>query len=203
MAAQSPRYGVFIRALNVSSANRITMPALRKHVEDTGLEWISSYLATGNIIVANPEKPSSVKIITEKINEALSSAGLHTAQAIVWETQDLEKLVEEDHFVDKYPEAKWRHCVAFFAQTPPNVEAGCEYLKGEKQVEVIRTGERFVIFAAPRERKGFSVNIECAFHVSATTRWWNVLRKFVASRVVDSHGDTDKESSRKVDSSRK
>eukprot|EP01138_Halocafeteria_seosinensis_P005452 gb/GECG01005574.1/.p1 GENE.gb/GECG01005574.1/~~gb/GECG01005574.1/.p1 ORF type:complete len:213 (+),score=31.15 gb/GECG01005574.1/:1-639(+) len=196
----SSHYAVFIRALNVSSANRITMPALRKHIEDAGLEWISSYLATGNLVLGT--RMASVDEVTETINSALRAAGLNTAEAIVWQSQDLIQLIEKDHFTEKYPESEWRHCVAFFAQPPPDLEAGRKYLTEEKDVVVLEAGDRFVIFAAPREKKGFSVNIERAFRITGTTRWWNVLHKFVQSRVIASSEELAKKSSKKTKSSR-
>src|SRR2546421_8859992 len=93
------RYGVFLRSINVGKHNRIKMEDLRKLIEGLGYKDVSTYLQTGNIVLA-AQGPSEE--IRDKIEAALAANGLRGAAAIVRTEAELRQLVADDHF-GEYP----------------------------------------------------------------------------------------------------
>ncbi|MEO6867861.1 MAG: DUF1697 domain-containing protein [Gaiellales bacterium] len=59
------RYVVLIRAINVGGKNRLPMADLRTELERLGFTRVSSYLASGNVILSSAEGAASVRELIE------------------------------------------------------------------------------------------------------------------------------------------
>lgn len=53
-------YLVLLRGINVGGRNKIPMKALREHLEDLGYQQVSTYIASGNVLLASPQSPEEV-----------------------------------------------------------------------------------------------------------------------------------------------
>ena len=60
-------YVVFIRGINVSGKNKVTMADLRGHLEELGFSDISTYIASGNIILKSDKTSQAIKTGIERM----------------------------------------------------------------------------------------------------------------------------------------
>ncbi|MGY1718319.1 DUF1697 domain-containing protein [Blastococcus sp. SYSU DS0552] len=167
------RYAVLLRAINGSPRNRLSMVDLRRRIEFCGLADVSSYLSTGNVAVTDPlgRSPSG---IAAALDAGLARSGLVRADAVVWRPSELHDLVAADWFVG-HPATHWRQCASFLSSMPRRDGRAAVQARGGV---IVHADHRIVLTAYPRERTAFSLNVEEAYQVSATTRWWNVVAGF-------------------------
>ncbi|WP_104161289.1 DUF1697 domain-containing protein [Arthrobacter sp. ZGTC212] len=53
-------YLALLRGINVGGRNKIPMKPLREHLEDMGYQQVSTYIASGNVLLASPDSPEQV-----------------------------------------------------------------------------------------------------------------------------------------------
>ena len=64
-------YLVLLRGINVGGKNRVPMAALREHLEALGFSNVSTYIASGNVILDSDRRPERIKA---QIEQALPDA---------------------------------------------------------------------------------------------------------------------------------
>lgn len=62
------RYLVLLRGINVGGRNKVPMAALRALLESQGHKDVSTYIASGNVILSSEQSPAAIK---REIEEAL------------------------------------------------------------------------------------------------------------------------------------
>ena len=62
------KYLVLLRGINVGGKNKVPMADLRELLEELGFKDVSTYIASGNVILRSSLKPAAIK---RKIEEAL------------------------------------------------------------------------------------------------------------------------------------
>ncbi len=60
-------YIVLIRGINVGGKNKVSMASLRKCLEELGFSNVSTYIASGNVILQSNKRVKEVKIQIEKV----------------------------------------------------------------------------------------------------------------------------------------
>ena len=65
------RYVVLLRGINVGGRNKVPMAALRQVLEDLGYSDVSTYIASGNVLLSSDRPAAEIK---EQIEEALPRA---------------------------------------------------------------------------------------------------------------------------------
>ena len=66
MGAKQSRYLVLIRGINVGGKNRVPMAALRERLEALGFSNVSTYIASGNVILESDRRPTQIKSLIER-----------------------------------------------------------------------------------------------------------------------------------------
>jgi uncharacterized protein (DUF1697 family) len=61
-------YLVLLRGINVGGKNKVPMAALRELLEELGYRDVSTYIASGNVILRSPRRPAAIK---RQIEDAL------------------------------------------------------------------------------------------------------------------------------------
>ena len=56
-----PRYLVLLRGINVGGRNKVPMAALRELLETHGHTKVSTYIASGNVILSSDRSPAAIK----------------------------------------------------------------------------------------------------------------------------------------------
>lgn len=60
-------FAILIRGINVGGKNKVSMAVLKKCLEDQGFSNVSTYIASGNVIVQSSKQSSEIKSLVEKI----------------------------------------------------------------------------------------------------------------------------------------
>lgn len=173
MSSNVSTHAVFLRAINGGPANRIRMTDLVSRIEALGFAQVRTYLATGNVVLHDPCSDGA-DVVAQRLEAGLAQTGLRRVDAMVRSWDQLQTLTSSGAF-DEYPEDQWRRCASFL-RTPVNRD-GADRLRA-KGVELVHVDEHVALTAFPRDATGFSLNLETAYRVSATTRWWNVVCDF-------------------------
>lgn len=166
------RQAAFLRAINVGTHNRIKMADLRELCERAGLENVSTYLQTGNLLFDAHDEPEAVAVTIEK---ALADHGLRNAAAIVRTLDELDGLLACRAF-DPYPvDAFTRFVTLFRADLPPQAE---QFVAENDGYVLARKREVLAVLPVQRPR-GVDLNgtIEKRLKVQATTRYWHVVEE--------------------------
>jgi uncharacterized protein (DUF1697 family) len=64
--AEMNTYVILIRGINVGGKNKVSMTSLRKCLEELGFSKVSTYIASGNVILASGKRPDAIKAQIEK-----------------------------------------------------------------------------------------------------------------------------------------
>jgi len=59
-------YVILIRGINVGGKNKVSMMGLRKCLEELGCSNVSTYIASGNVIVESGKRPDAIQAQIEK-----------------------------------------------------------------------------------------------------------------------------------------
>jgi uncharacterized protein (DUF1697 family) len=60
-----PKYVVLLRGINVGGKNKVPMAGLRTRLEELGFANVSTYIASGNVILESDKAPSEIQAIIE------------------------------------------------------------------------------------------------------------------------------------------
>jgi uncharacterized protein (DUF1697 family) len=60
-------FSVLIRGINVGGKNKVPMAALRECLVDLGFSDVSTYIASGNVILKSDKGPAEVKMLIEEV----------------------------------------------------------------------------------------------------------------------------------------
>jgi uncharacterized protein (DUF1697 family) len=60
-------YVVLLRGINVGGKNKIPMAGLKKCLEELGFSNVSTYIASGNVILESDKHPDEIKVQIEKV----------------------------------------------------------------------------------------------------------------------------------------
>lgn len=164
------RYAAFLRAINVGTHNRVKMADLRELCLKAGLENVSTYLQTGNILF---EFDGDSEQAAVTIEAALTAHGLRNAPAVVRTRDELAELLALDVF-DAFPADAYRQYVTLFRNPLPKDLAPAEH----EVIHVAAIRAQEVLTAMPLERpQGLDINgfLSKATRMEGTTRYWHVV----------------------------
>jgi uncharacterized protein (DUF1697 family) len=150
------RYVALLRGINLGSRNRIAMPALRKALEEAGLEDVRTHLQSGNVVLSSGAKPDAVARTCERV---IAERFKLEIPVIVRTRADLARIVKRDPLGEVATDPK-RYLVSF--------------LSAKLSRKVVRELEEA---AAPEERVVVSGREVYAWHPKtiARSRLWSRL----------------------------
>jgi uncharacterized protein (DUF1697 family) len=61
MIKSTSKYLVLLRGINVGGKNKVPMPDLKKCLEELGFVDVSTYIASGNVILGSDKRPDEIK----------------------------------------------------------------------------------------------------------------------------------------------
>ncbi|MGD9935766.1 MAG: DUF1697 domain-containing protein [Dehalococcoidia bacterium] len=165
------RYVAFLRAINVGTANRIKMEAMRDILSAAGLGDVRTYLQSGNV---GFDFEGAAPEATETVERALAEAELKRVSAMVRTRDDLEALLAVDPYGD-VPRGTKRYVTLL--REPADTAAISHPL-----LAVAAAYERELLATVlPDAPRGFDFGfIEKQLRVPATTRYWEVVEASLA-----------------------
>jgi uncharacterized protein (DUF1697 family) len=130
-----PAYAAFLRAINLGSRNKISMPDLRQLFEDLGAEDVRTHVQSGNVAFRHKER-SPATLVTA-IQERISSELGHDIKVLLRTKAELAKVVGGTPFAKQSDPTKVH--VTFLVDRPdPERVAGIDPSKYEPdEFEVI------------------------------------------------------------------
>ena len=86
------RLVVLLRGINIGSRNRISMPELRKALEDAGYDDVRTYLQSGNVVLTSTASPKKVareceRLIADRFASRSVSSRERAASSPRWSTE--------------------------------------------------------------------------------------------------------------------
>jgi uncharacterized protein (DUF1697 family) len=169
------RYVAFLRAINVSG-RRVTMDRLRSIFEDLGLEDVSTYIASGNVLFSSTQRPSALESqIQAKLEDEL---GYEVATYVRSAAQ-----VHKTAAAKPFPEvsAADTHMVAFLRRKPtPAERKAIEGKSGAKDTLVVDGREVHWRIRGPMMDSELKPKDWAVLGQPTTTRGMTMLAKLAA-----------------------
>ncbi len=136
-------YAAFLRAVNVTGHNRITMDRLKKVFLEAGYTDVVSYLQSGNIVFTCPQQPTKS---LEAALETLLSQQLKLSVAVfVKSKKDIASCIQQNPFVDAKYDRAFLH-VTFTKGTLSVVDTGSIIKSMAPREEFKMTGSSIYLY---------------------------------------------------------
>jgi uncharacterized protein (DUF1697 family) len=87
-------YLLLLRGINVGGKNRIPMSTLRKCLEELGFTNITTFIASGNVILDSSKKPIDIKIMTEKALSVCIKLDSDVIKVLVLTCKQLQAIID-------------------------------------------------------------------------------------------------------------
>jgi len=166
------RYVAFLRAINVGGKNVIRMADLKAAFEGLGLQSVSTYLQSGNVLFESPEK--NEEKLAAKIEATLNEMTGGDITVMLRSRADMQRIVASQPFAND--DTTDNHRFTSFLRQPSDRELPRTTTNGDLEVLSVTTRE---VFSVPRPIAGRygqpGVLIESKLKVRSTTRNWSVV----------------------------
>ncbi|NUY80019.1 DUF1697 domain-containing protein [Flavobacterium sp. MAH-1] len=168
-----------LRGINVSGQKLIKMEVLRKAMQELGLQDVSTYIQSGNILFQSDE--TNPKVLEHKISGKIMEAFGFDVSVIVVTPEDLETAVRENPFAAKTTDDSTQPYIGFLSESP--LAENHEILKATdfKGDEFAIIGKRIYLWYADSaaNTKLNNAVIERKLKVVSTARNWKTVRKLI------------------------
>ena len=171
-------YLVLLRGINVGGRNKIPMKTLREHLEELGYQQVSTYIASGNVLLASPHSPEQVG---EEIEAALvEKFDLDDAliKVLVLSPEQLNQVI--DHKPEGFGEQPGiYHSDAIFLMDIDSATAMSAF-RPREGVDEVWPGDGVVYsqrLSAELTRSRLSAVVASPLYKSMTIRSWNTTLK--------------------------
>jgi uncharacterized protein (DUF1697 family) len=88
------RYVILLRGINVGGKNKVPMAELRKCLEDSGFAHVSTYIASGNVILESSQPASKVKAQIEQMLPQCFKLDTELIKVLVLTRQQLQAVID-------------------------------------------------------------------------------------------------------------
>ncbi len=172
------RQVVLLRGINLGPRNRIAMPALRKELATAGLQDVSTYLQSGNIVLRSDASPDE---LARECEQLISAAFGLQIEAVARTRDELAAVVERNPFAEIAVNPK-RYQVSFLSAEPdPDAVRACEALAAPQE-RLVTIGRELYAWhpdGVGRSRLGAKL-AGPALGVTATARNWGTVTALLA-----------------------
>jgi len=180
---QTHTYIAFLRAVNVGGRT-IKMEKLRGHFDELGLTAVRSYIQSGNVFFETTEKPTKVARATlqKRIEAHLALEMGYAVPVFLRTVVEVEKAVALDPFKDVQVTDNIRLVVLFLSEAlPAGTKLPWESPKAGATILEATPGEAFVVVRQEGRPGNPVAQIEKAFKIRATARFWGTTAKILAA----------------------
>ncbi|MFI5240144.1 MAG: DUF1697 domain-containing protein [Candidatus Saccharimonadia bacterium] len=173
-------YVVLLRGINVGGKNIIPMAALKSFLEDLGFKNVSTYIASGNVILASQKTPNQIKDLIEATLTAKFNLSSDLIKVLVLNRQQLIEVVDNkpEGFGNK-PE-KYHSDVIFLLNI--NQEQALAVFNPRAGVDKVWLGNGVIYsqrLSAKRTQSRLSQIMSSVLYKSMSIRTWNTTIKLV------------------------
>jgi uncharacterized protein (DUF1697 family) len=170
------RYVAFLRGINVSGQKLIKMEELRAHFQMPGIENITAYIQSGNVLFETEE--TNEALLRNKIEQQLQQKLGYRVTAVLRMFHEIGNVIRNNPFDTIKTEEKSKLYVTFLSEVPSYDLRGSLGVYSN-DAEYARVVNREVyIFSTNYGKTCFSNTfIEKKLGVAATTRNWATVNK--------------------------
>lgn len=156
------RTAILLRAVNLGGHNRLSMPAVKKLLEDNGYTGVATYLQSGNVVVDGEVDPARAE-------------RLLGVDVMVRTHAELRRIVEKNPFPEHIDEPS-KLAVAFCDRTPSASVDRDAYAPDEI---VIKGKDIFIWYPNGLGRSKIGPAFGKKLGVNMTVRNWNTVTKLL------------------------
>ncbi|XOV93376.1 MAG: DUF1697 domain-containing protein [Bacteroidota bacterium] len=171
-----PKYIAMLRGINVSGQKLIKMADLRTSMADLGLQNVSTYVQSGNVLFETEEK-DQVKIAKD-IESKIKKDFTFDVPCIVRTSLHFKEVIDNNEFVQRGEDEK--RCYVTFLETKPDQGLVKTIDQDQYKPEEFKVKEDIIYFYSPNGYGNAKMNnnfFEQKLKVKATTRNWNSVNK--------------------------
>jgi len=173
-------YGILLRGINVGGKNIVPMSGLRKCMEEQGFSNVSTYIASGNLILKSDKDAAEVKAQIERVLPENFKLDDGFVKVLVLTLHQLQTIVEnKPEGFGEQPEEYHSDAIFLMGISPAQVLSAFEPREG---VDKVWSGEG-VIYAqrlsSQRTKSRLNKIMETPFYKSMTIRNWNTTTKLL------------------------
>jgi uncharacterized protein (DUF1697 family) len=169
-------YVALLRAVNLGSRNKISMPKLREAFGALGAQDVSTYVQSGNVVFRSPDDSPSE--LVQAIEQQLASALSLDVSVLLRTAAELERVFGSNPFAARAEQPRQLH-VTFLDAVPDAARVGALDPRRSEPDE-FRVVEREIYLHCPNgygRSKLTNAYFEKQLGVIATTRNWNTVTK--------------------------
>lgn len=173
------RYVALLRGINVGGNNIIKMTDLKACFEEMGFQNVSTYIQSGNVLFSSDKTDNEV--LSEKIEQALSSTFNYKSKVVLIPKTNLAKVVNEAPPGFGTEPDQYRYDVLFL-KPPLTPSVALEKLSLREGVDQVWTGEGVLYFSRLIAKAGQSyLNklVGLSVYKQMTVRNWNTTGKLL------------------------
>ena len=173
-------YIILLRGINVGGKNTVSMASLRKCLEEQGFSNVSTYIASGNVILRTDKTENEVKKLVEKVLPENFKLENGFIKVLVLTCEQLQSIIDNkpngfgDH-PDKY------HSDVIFLLDIDSAQATTAFSPREG-VDQIWAGNGVIYsqrLSSQRTKSRLNKIMETPFYKSMTIRNWNTTTKLL------------------------
>lgn len=167
-------YLVLIRGINVGGKNKVPMASLRKCLEDLGFSEVSTYIASGNVVLQSTKRARDVRTTIETVLPQHFNLSDERIRVLVLTPKQLQAVI--DHKPKGFGEQPLKyHSDAIFLIDVASTQAMAAFSPREG-VDKVWAGEGVIYsqrLSAQRSKSRLSKIMGTPFYKSMTIRNWN------------------------------
>lgn len=185
-------YVVLLRGINVGGKNKVSMAELKKHLEGLGFTHVSTYIASGNVILKSDKKPRDVQALVEAMLIKSFTLDSELIKVLVLTHRQLQAVVDDrPKGFGEHPEMY--HSDAIFLMDIDTDQAMSVFMPREG-VDMVWPGNGVIYsqrLSAMRTKSRLGRIIGTPAYKSMTIRSWNTTTKLLT--ILDTLASTDQE----------
>lgn len=173
-------YVILLRGINVGGKNKVPMASLKKCLEDLGFSNVSTYIASGNVLLASDKSPIEIQAQIEKALPASFKLHSELIKVLVLTRKQLQAVV------DNKPEG--------FGEQPDTYHSDAIFLMGidsakaiaafnpRAGVDEVWSGDGVIYsqrLSAQRTKSRLNKIMAAPVYKSMTIRNWNTTTKLL------------------------
>lgn len=173
-------YIVLIRGINVGGKNPVSMATLRTYLEELGFEKVSTYIASGNIILKSDKKPLAIKAIIEEMLPKKFKLNDELIKVLVLSHKELETVIKNKPTNFGNDPKKYYSDAIFLIDVP--VDEAMKIFTPREGVDKVWPGKGVIYsqrLGAERTKSRLSNIMKFPIYKSMTIRSWKTTTKLL------------------------
>jgi uncharacterized protein (DUF1697 family) len=184
-------YVILIRGINVGGKNKVPMTGLRTCLEGLGFPYVSTYIASGNVIVESGKRPAEIQAQIEKALPESFKLDSELIKVLVLTRKQLQAVIDnKPKGFGEHPEKY--HSDAIFLMGIDSAQA-MPVFDPREGVDNVWPGDGVIYsqrLSAQRTKSRLSKIVGTPVYQSMTIRSWNTttkLLKLLEEKEIDTH----------------